>query len=65
MIKAIKAERTWGQEARLLPFADDIPAHFQVTFLTNTGLFRDQSQEFFDVLNGLAQDADAAQWPRE
>jgi hypothetical protein len=31
-----------------------------VTFLTNTGLFRGQSPEFFAVLTGLAQDADAA-----
>ena len=30
-----------------------------VNFLTKTGLFRDQSQEFFDVLNELAADADA------
>jgi len=31
-----------------------------VNFLTMTGLFRGQSQEFFDVVTGLAQDADAA-----
>jgi hypothetical protein len=31
-----------------------------VNFLTKTGLFRGQSQEFFDVLTGLAQDADTA-----
>jgi len=31
-----------------------------VNFLTKTGLFRGQSQEFFDVLTGLAQAADAA-----
>ena len=31
-----------------------------VTFLTNTGLFRGQSDEFFTVLKGLAAAADAA-----
>jgi hypothetical protein len=31
-----------------------------VNFLTMTGLFRGQSQEFFDVVTGLAKDADAA-----
>jgi predicted transcriptional regulator len=31
-----------------------------VTFLTNTGLFRDQSDEFFTTLKGLAAAADAA-----
>lgn len=31
-----------------------------VKFLTDTGLFRDQSAEFFDTLKGLAQAADAA-----
>ncbi len=31
-----------------------------VKFLTDTGLFRDQSQEFFDSLKGLAEAADAA-----
>ena len=31
-----------------------------VKFLTDTGLFRDQSQEFFDTLKGLAEAADAA-----
>jgi len=32
-----------------------------VTFLTDMGLFIGQSQEFFNVLNGLARDADSAQ----
>jgi len=31
-----------------------------VKFLTDTGLFRDQSAEFFDTLKGLAEAADAA-----
>jgi hypothetical protein len=31
-----------------------------VKFLTATGLFRDQSAEFFDTLDGLAEAADAA-----
>jgi len=31
-----------------------------VKFLTDTGLFRGQSPEFFAVLTGLAKDADAA-----
>jgi len=31
-----------------------------VKFLTDTGLFRGQSPEFFAVLSGLAKDADAA-----
>jgi hypothetical protein len=31
-----------------------------VKFLTDTGLFRDQSDEFFDTLKGLAEAADAA-----
>jgi hypothetical protein len=31
-----------------------------VAFLTQTGLFRGQSQEFFDFMNGLARAADAA-----
>jgi len=31
-----------------------------IKFLTNTGLFRDQSDEFFETLKGLAEAADAA-----
>jgi len=31
-----------------------------VNFLTATGLFRGQSPEFFTVIQGLAQNADAA-----
>jgi hypothetical protein len=31
-----------------------------VKFLTDTGLFRGQSAEFFDVLTDLAEAADAA-----
>lgn len=34
-----------------------------VKFLTDTGLFRGQSQQFFDVMNDLARDADAARSP--